>query len=350
MRYLYFVIFFLLLQACSSVVNIPALAPAAIRIPDPIQKVATANRFLPASNSDKFKDILEGIFTGEGIGVDKAGANEAVMVLGQSLTNNSPRFQVSQANLQLLGRTREFFLPPLNPQFVQETGRQIGADALVVLEAFDSDLLLSKINFEKTVKENGVERKIPMIAVTMQMKVVTGFRMYDVGSGLIIDQAKMENVLSWKKEGITELAAKRLLPLPNQCVLDVARLAGDQYARRIAPSRISISRTYYTKVKKDAVMQQAKVKAQVMDWQGAAELWSQALQNPNPKVAGKACYNLGVAREVQGDLERALDYAKKAAYDYHLKPARNYILQLNQRLQAQQAVNQQLESLPVDGK
>ncbi|MBF9143552.1 hypothetical protein [Hymenobacter properus] len=73
----------LLFSACASSVHIKALAPAAVPMPANLQSVATANRIIPESRRDKFFDVLEGAFTGEGLGVDRAGADECVNVVGR---------------------------------------------------------------------------------------------------------------------------------------------------------------------------------------------------------------------------------------------------------------------------
>ena len=96
--------FAVLLGACASSVHIRALAPAAVPMPTNLQSVATANHIIPESRRNKFFDVLEGAFTGEGVGMDRAGADECVNVAGQALANNSYRFRVTQA--QLLGRGR----------------------------------------------------------------------------------------------------------------------------------------------------------------------------------------------------------------------------------------------------
>ena len=44
----------------------------------------------------------------------------------------------------MLGRSREFFLPPLAPRYVQDLCRT-QVDGLVILEAFDSDMLRKRL-------------------------------------------------------------------------------------------------------------------------------------------------------------------------------------------------------------
>ena len=339
----------LLLSACASTVHIRALAPAAVQMPDNLQSIATANRIIPTSKRDKFFDVLEGVFTGEGIGVDRAGANECVSVVGQALAQNSYRFKVTQAQLQLEGRSREFFLPPLAPAYIQTLCRRTQVDGLVVLEAFDSDMALTHSAGERTVKDKeGKEYKVPCVRVEMVMKIVTGFRTYGAARGFVLDQARQEDQLVFTGEGDTYPAALRQLPPPEECIRRVAQRSGDGYARRIAPSYINLNRDYFTTAKKDALMKQAALRAEAEDWKGAEALWLQAARNLNPKVAGRAFYNLAVASEVRGDLPGAVDWAKKAAYTCKNGQAKSYLRVLNDRLREQDLVREQLKSLPLN--
>lgn len=335
--------------ACTSTLHIRALAPAAVQMPDNLQHIATANRIVPTSGRDKFYDVLEGVFTGEGPGVDRAGADECINVVGQALAHNSFRFQVTQAQLQLQGRTREFFLPPLPTRQVQDACRQTHVDGLVVLEAFDSDMALTRTNGVRKVKDKeGKEHEVPTVRVEMLMKVVAGFRTYGAAQGFIVDQAKLEDHLAFTGEGDNYPDALRHLPAPEVCIRRVAQLAGDRYARRIAPSYVTIVRNYYTGAKKDVLMRQANVRATAADWAGAAAIWQQAAKNLHPKVAGRAFYNLAVASEARGDLAGAVDWASKAAYSCNSRPARSYLRELRARQQEQALVKEQLKSLPLN--
>jgi hypothetical protein len=75
----------------------------------------------------------------------------------------------------------------------------------------------------------------------------------------------------------------------------------------------------------------AKRRAQTGDWQGAAALWEQELSNQDPKIAGRAYYNMAIINEINGDLESAMDWASKAYSDYNVKPALRYLNALKYR-------------------
>ena len=281
--------------------------------------------------------------------MDRAGADECVNVVGQALANNSYRFRVTQAQLQLLGRSREFFLPPLAPRYIQDLCRRTQVDGLVVLEAFDSDMALTRINGERTVKDKeGKEYKVPTVRVEMVMKIVTGFRTYGAAQGFVLDQARQEDQLVFTGEGDNYGQALRQLPPPEECIRRVAQRAGDGYARRIAPSYVDFKRDYFPTAKKDVLMKQAAVRADAEDWKGAEAIWQQAAKNLNPKIAGRAFYNLAVASEVRGDLPNAIEWAKKSAFTCNNSQARSYLRILNDRLRAQELVREQLKSVPME--
>ena len=340
--------FAVLLGACTSSVHIRALAPAAVPMPANLQSVATANRIIPESRRDKFFDVLEGAFTGEGVGVDRAGADECVNVVGQALANNSYRFRVTQAQLQLLGRGREFFLPPLAPRYIQDLCRRTQVDGLVVLEAFDSDMTLSHTNGTRTEKDKvGKEYQVPTVHVEMVMKVVTGFRTYGATQGFVPDQARQEDQLVFTGNADNYRDALRQLPPPKECIRRVAQRAGDGYARRIAPSYIEFNRDFFTLAKKDELVKQGAQRAEAGDWAGAETVWQQAARNLHPAVAGRAFYNLAVASEVRGDLPGAIDWTKKSAFTCNNGQAKSYLRVLNDRLRVQDFVREQLKSVPV---
>ena len=96
----------------------------------------------------------------------RRGAARCVNVVGQALATDICCFKVMQAQLQLLGRSREFVLPPLAPRYVQDLCRRTQVDGLVVPEAFDSDMLLTRANGTRTVKDGrGKKYQVPTVHI-----------------------------------------------------------------------------------------------------------------------------------------------------------------------------------------
>jgi hypothetical protein len=75
----------------------------------------------------------------------------------------------------------------------------------------------------------------------------------------------------------------------------------------------------------------AKRKAQVGKWDEAGELWEKETDNRSSKIAGRACYNMAIINEINGDLDKALQWSQKAYEDYNVKLALRYTRILENR-------------------
>jgi len=77
-------------------------------------------------------------------------------------------------------------------------------------------------------------------------------------------------------------------------------------------------------------------------WDEAAGLWEQVLNDPDPKIAGRAAYNLAVFREIEGDMDGAIEYADKATALFPNGTTRSYRGVLQDRVYALQKLDEQL--------
>jgi hypothetical protein len=76
-------------------------------------------------------------------------------------------------------------------------------------------------------------------------------------------------------------------------------------------------------------------------WNEAGEIWEKETANPKPKVAGRACYNMGIINEINGNVDEALKWVQKSYTDYNIKQAREYSRILKNRLYKLQVLNEQ---------
>jgi hypothetical protein len=106
---------------------------------------------------------------------------------------------------------------------------------------------------------------------------------------------------------------------------------GHSYAIRILPRRIRVSRRYYVRGTDNFKIGQRR--AQTGNWDGAAELWEKEVSHSKGKVAGRACYNMAIINEINGDLDMAVQWASKSYTDYRDKLALSYVNTLNYRIQ-----------------
>lgn len=115
--------------------------------------------------------------------------------------------------------------------------------------------------------------------------------------------------------------------------------AGRGYAIRILPYQIRVTRDYF--VKGTGNFKVAKRRAQMGKWNEAAELWEKETDNGKGKIAGRACYNMAIINEINGDLDAALKWAQKSYEDYNNKLALHYTRILENRKYKNEVLNQQ---------
>ena len=136
--------------------------------------------------------------------------------------------------------------------------------------------------------------------------------------------------MSINRQGSNPVAAVEALTGRLDAIKEVSRNAGNRYAARILPYRLRVTRDYF--VKGTSNFEIAKRKAQTGKWDEAGKLWEAETSNPDMKVAGRACYNMAIINEINGNLESAVDWAQKAYEDYNTKQALDYIRILENRI------------------
>ena len=93
-------------------------------------------------------------------------------------------------------------------------------------------------------------------------------------------------------------------------VKEVASQVGQAYALRIIPFWIRVNRDYYVRGTDNFVI--AKRKAQTGNWDDAGKLWEKETSSGDRKIAGRACYNMAIISEINGDLDAAIKWAQRS--------------------------------------
>jgi hypothetical protein len=188
-------------------------------------------------------------------------------------------------------------------------------DVLFSLELFDagSTVGLNIANFVQV--------------LNMKTQVKTGWRIYDPNTRNILDQFTIYRDLNCQGGNFFTLASAQLGR--KEAVIKAGNRIGEDYASRVLPYSIRVSRFYY--VRGNGNFSIAKRMAQAGDWGGAANIWREATKSSSGKVAGRACYNMAIISEINGDLNGALQWAKKAYEVYRTPYALDFVNILQQR-------------------
>lgn len=332
-----------ILQSCMSSINLRVMEPAELTVPQHIKTITVADRVRP-SKSNKVWNILEGILTSEFPRDDRVGAIACLDGFRAQLSATE-RFTVIQpGNLNLTGTGTGALPDPLAWPAVENICKNNNSDALLTIEAFDSDAS-KEFNKKSTTLKSKIDGKDSIVTTyqtVLHMRVTTAWRLYDVKNKTIYDQYRTIKETDFVGEGRTQAEANSKLPFKRDPISHLGYISGEEFARRIAPYWVWVNRGYYKKGNDN--FKKAKRFAKVKDWEGAGEIWKKEAQNSKAKLAGRACYNMALYSEIYGNLDIALEWANKSYKEFGNKKARHYVYTLQQRKAALSKLDQQLNT------
>ena len=315
--------------------------PADISVPQTVQDVVIANRSI-AGKGNKVGNIIEGIFSGEGIGADKKGS-EYCMIGLTNMLQNSERYNLKNAgDIVLNGTGTSTFPPLLEWSDVKSVCSSYGADALIVLSTFDSDSRIFEAeSVVRTKKVKGAKIKVVEYPVTLIMEIESGWRIYDLTTKKIVDESNFTEVKEFHSKGSSYNDARAHLPSKRSALKDAGVFAGEKYGFRITPIWIKVSRSYYTGKAEELKLAKNYVKRG--DWDKAIEIWKPLTENIDVKIARRAYFNLALAAEIKGSLQTSMDYAEKSE-QMGEKKASSYIITLKKRMRDEERLKEQLNN------
>lgn len=321
---------------------INVMEPAPVTIPEHIKKVAVIDRSAPTEES-KPVDVADKVLSLEGANLDREGASESVRGLADELLSTGRFTEVKSIPDTEFRTPRLNILPqPLAWNIVGQICSESQTDALFSLEKFDTDTRIGYSN--RKVDITTPLGKIPGIEHQADMETVvkTGWRIYDPATKAILDEFIYQESIVYHGRGINPVVAAAGLIGRKEAVKEVGNKAGHGYGMRIIPYRIRVYRDYY--VKGSDNFRIAKRKAQMGNWDDAAELWSKELDNPKMKIAGRAAYNMAIINEINGNLDEAIGWAQKSYEDYNNKLGARYARILGNRRYENQILEEQVRT------
>ncbi|MBE9511816.1 MAG: hypothetical protein IMY71_13155 [Bacteroidetes bacterium] len=334
----------IILCSCSSknLLTISVTEPAPVYIPSNIKTIGIVDRSLPLGENEKM-DKLDKILSAEGKNLDKDGAHESVTGLFDELINSNKFSEVKIIDsVDVRSPGLGVFPSALSWKTTERICYENNVDAIFVLSFYDTD---AKIDY-KTVPieiDGPLGIKIPAIEhhATIATLIKTGWRIYDPVNKFILDEYLVNENLVLTGAGINPVRAIEAIMGRKEAVLQVSNNIGHNYALRILPYRIRVSRHYYVRGTNNFKI--AKRRARTGNWDGAAELWDKEVSNTKIKVAGRACYNMAIINEINGDLNAAIEWTSKSYTDYKNKMALRYLNMLKYRIERNKQLQQQME-------
>lgn len=305
-RRISFVLACFLFYSCSTqLVFLTVNKPAPVSITPSIKRIGIINRSI-ISDSAGIRKTVDQILSAKGPELDRECSNECIRGLKDALMQNNKFLSV--VFLDSISIPNNFpgtFPSPLSWDRIGEICRVNNVDALFILESFHTD---SRINVAAIPTNIGAIAADVASATRVETTINAGWRIYDPQNRVILDEYSISGNLS--VDGALNLDAISALMNHKEAIMATSYQIGQSYAARILPYPIRVNREFY--VKGSMNLKMARRMANAGDWDSAAALWQKETINSKIKIKGRAYYNMAISREINGDLDGAIGWAKKA--------------------------------------
>ncbi len=336
----------LITAACgpSKHVSMSITQPAEISLPADINTLLLIDR---TKFSNETMNILEGIFTGELPADDKNAAQQAMMNLKSKL-DQSPRYSVKILPDRLEGNSVTGSFPQaLSWNKIDQLCKSNNAELVVALELFDTDFIVTNGTRlkKRTVGEgkNAHEEEYTEYYAQGVGNIKMGIRTYYNNDKSIVDQQIITKSNTWEAVGSNAIDAAALLISKSNANKHLAGMVGGDYAYKISPMPVRISRSFYGKSKHVPEMKTGTRYADVNKWEDAINEWKKGLAKAEEKEAGQLAYNIAIGYEVLGEYGTALTWAQDSYTKYGNKLARDYAHSLENRISDETILKSQME-------
>lgn len=321
LHFLFFAVLSVALLSCKQRVYLTVAEPAAVFLEKEYETAGVINRSY-SSGASTIVDAVDNALTLEG-NLDHKGSKAAVQGVFDELSVN-PRFQSVKLldSMTVNGGGIDVFPAQLTWDEVDRICEANQVQLLFVLEFYDTD---TKVDYSQEMVNQNTPLgtvQVPRHTATMRTTVKTGWRIYDPKNRWVRDEFWLRDVHRTSGSGINPAKALGTLMKRGQAVQQLSTQIGRFYAGRVRDQRFRVWRNYFNKGSRKLKI--ATRRSEVGDWDGAAELWLEETKSPKRKVAGRACYNMAIYAEINGDLQGAIDWAQKAYADYGNRQALDY--------------------------
>tara|TARA_B110000037_G_scaffold62147_1_gene76027 strand:- start:20604 stop:21638 length:1035 start_codon:yes stop_codon:yes gene_type:complete len=327
--YLLIALSVLIISSCTQRAYLTVNEPPIVHLDKMYDRAGVVNRSF-AEGGSKILETIDNGLSLEG-NLDIKGSNAAVQgAFDQLTTNQRFEFVTIMDSLTVKNGGIDIFPAPLQWFEVEKLCLANEVGFLIALEVYDTDTKAA-YSTGSTIRNTPLGSvTVPTHKATVTTIIKTGWRIYDPVNKIILDEFWLTDLISSTGGGINPVEALSAVLNRGQAVKQLSNDIGRFYARRIEPQSFRVWRNYYNKGSRNSKI--AKRRSEVGDWDGAAEMWEKDLNSPKRKVAGRGTYNMAIYKEINGDVEGALEMAQKAYSDYNIREAQTYSRILRDRI------------------
>ncbi len=239
---------------------------------------------------------------------------------------------------------------PVQPEVARGVCEDTGAQGLVVIEKTlpepswsEQNKHVERIRTEEYTeggedKVREIREEYEVLVATLTLQYTAFWTTYDCNAK-VLDAFEFVVQHEAVGEGDTPAQARAAITDQNALHFAAANEVAQRYARRISPHGASVTRSYY-KGGSPEIRAGAKAVANG-NWERADKQWTLAVESAEGTAKGKALFDLALAKEAQGDLPSALQYAERADTLLDNGASAKYVRQLQKRIELEKKLGKQ---------
>lgn len=291
MKKIIIVLSLFILSSCSSVRQMEVFVPKPklVELPSNIKRMVIVDK-----TQGNFLTAIEGVLTGEMIGIDKILSQECISGLKNPFLKNSP-IQITQhpERLRSENMTSTGFGTVMDPSEIEQIAILHNADALLVLEFFDSDF---------TVRDVAKPSNIGTVLFQGYAKAKVGIRIYLPKTQSIFYENSFTYAKNYGETSVNRAQFLGKLAIGTDAMKFVSYELGNFVGKRFVTYNTWEDRQIM-KGKTDAT-KRAERQILAQDYDNAIITLENAFKSEqNMSLKASIAHNLGYCNEIKGDLQ-----------------------------------------------
>jgi len=320
MKKIFIALLSLTIFSCSSIRQMQVFVPKPIlvQLPADVKRMVIVDK-----TQGNFLTAIEGILTGEMIGIDKILSQECMTGLKNPFLKNST-IQITQhpERLKSENMTSTGFGTVMNPKLIEQIARQHNADALLVLEYFDSDF---------TVRDITPPNNIGTVLFQGYAKAKVGIRIYLPKTKNIFYENSFSFAKNYGETAVNNAQLLGKLAIGTDAMKYVSYELGQYAGKRFVSYRTWEDREIMKG--KTEMTQRAERQIIAQDYENAIQTLENAFKTEQKtEIKADIAHNLGYCYELQGDLQLSKKWLTEAFTISGSQKSQRYLDIINQRI------------------
>lgn len=335
--YLCFILAALILTACNTTrtISIEVAQPAKQELPASIQTLLLVNRTADSTYSNLSTDSLQRIFYRKNFRLDTTildsqAVDTMLHAIGQLLYESGRYDYVIPEQHFLPHHKNAFFTDPMSWEEAEQLCETYHTDAVLSIDKYSTEIN-TEFNKESIFDpERGGFRDV--FAAQMKITYSTLVKIYAPKNKRVVLNEFFRDTLEWNAMDISIRSLFNSFTSVKQGLTESSIALALDLSDKIAPNWHREQRIIYTKGHR--LLEEAATFVDANNWEEARKRWeSLLLQNPSKNLASKAQFNLAIAAELDGDIDKAIEWGVASYKTQFRQTTYSYLKRLKYRKQ-----------------